>query len=189
MNPVTDREMCDECFVRLSWATWWGVLGFLAILAQAIVRLFPLAMEPISQGILSPWQWGLLIVSIVFNGYFEGYRGFHQQAAPRVVARGLALTDSRSRLHHLLAPFFCMSLFHATRKRLIVSWCLYVGIVLLIVIVRMLPQPWRGIVDAGVVVGLTMGAFSVLWFLVRAAQGHHPGVAAELPEAPNRPRS
>ena len=29
----------------------------------------------------------------------------------------------------LLAPLFCMGLFHATRKRLIVSWCALTGIV------------------------------------------------------------
>jgi len=51
-----------------------------------------------------------------------------------------------------------MSLFYATRKRLIVSWSLIIGITLIVVLVRQLPQPWRGIVDIGVVTGLGYGA-------------------------------
>jgi len=34
-----------------------------------------------------------------------------------------------------------------------------------VIIVKSLPQPWRGILDAGVVVGLTMGCFSILYFI------------------------
>ena len=34
--------------------------------------------------------------------------------------------------------------------------------IVLIVSVRQLPQPWRGMVDAGVVVGLTWGVVSII---------------------------
>ena len=32
-------------------------------------------------------------------------------------------------------------------------------------VARMLPQPWRGILDAGVVVGLSIGISSILYFV------------------------
>lgn len=165
-----------------SWATFWGVLGFVALLLQAIYRLAPLAWEPIAGGALGGPEWGLLVVSVVFNGYSEGYKGFHLAAAPRLVRRALCLGPDAPLRHKLLAPLFCMSLFHSTRKRLIVSWSLYLGIVVLIVLVRQLSQPWRGIVDAGVVVGLSLGTASVLWFFGRALGGRPPAVSPELPE-------
>lgn len=166
----------------LSAVALWGVLGFLAILGQAIYRLTHLALEPILSGQLHSWQWGLYGLSIAFNGYYEGYRAFQLKASPRVVVRALHLARHPRPLHVILAPFFCTGLFHATRKRLITSWSLYAGLVVLILAVRQLPQPWRGIVDAGVVVGLTWGAVSIIVFYVRAVAGHPPQVSAELPE-------
>ena len=43
-----------------------------------------------------------------------------------------------------------------------------VGIVILVIIIRQLDQPWRGIVDAGVVIGLVWGALSIVVMFVRA---------------------
>ena len=61
-----------------------------------------------------------------------------------------------------------MGLFHAPRRVLIVSRSMVVGIVLLVVTVRQLAQPWRGIIDAGVVVGLGLGLVSLGYLFVRA---------------------
>ena len=164
-------------------AALWGVLGFLLILMQAIVRLAPLAWEPIAIGALGVHHYLLYAASIVFNGYFEGYRAFQLQVAPRVVARACALANNPKPIHVLLAPFFCMALFHATKKRLIVSWSVYAGIVVLIVSVRQLAQPWRGIVDAGVVVGLSWGAAAIAIHAVAVARGAPLKASAELPES------
>jgi len=38
-------------------------------------------------------------------------------------------------------------------------------IICFIMVARMLPQPWRGILDAGVVVGLSIGISSILYFV------------------------
>lgn len=166
----------------LSAVALWGVFGFLLILAQAIYRLTGLALEPIARGQLHSWQWALYGLSIAFNGYFEGYRAFQLKASPRVVVRALHLARHPRPLHVALAPFFCTGLFHATRKRLITSWSLYAGLIVIILAVRQLAQPWRGMVDAGVVVGLTWGAVSILVYYVRAVAGHPPRVSPELPE-------
>ena len=40
-----------------------------------------------------------------------------------------------------------------------------VVIIILVLLVQMIPQPWRGIIDAGVVVGLSWGVLS-LWYLI-----------------------
>ena len=40
--------------------------------------------------------------------------------------------------------------------------------VAIVVFVRMLAQPWRGIIDAGVVLGLAWGVVSIVYYVVRA---------------------
>lgn len=159
------------------------MLGYTAILGQALYRLTPLALEPIRHGGMTALQWALYGVSILFNGYFEGYRAFQGKVAPRIVTRGLYLGRHPTPLRVALAPFFCSGFFHASRRRMITAWLFYPGLIVIIVAVRQLSQPWRGIVDAGVVVGLGWGAVAVLVLFARALAGHTPpSSAAELPE-------
>ena len=170
----------------------WGILGVLAILGQAIWRLTPIALQPYREGGLSWWMWALALVWIVSQrpGGEHGAAGAEAQqgdagprAAPRVVSRAWSLKERCSWLQFFLAPLFCMGFFHATRKRLIVSWCVIAGIFGLVLLVHQLAQPWRGIVDTGVVLGLVYGAFAVVWFFARAAAGHLPPIPPEVPES------
>lgn len=164
---------------HLSLPGYWGVVGFVALLTQAVLRLAPLALEAMTSG-MTTVQWGVCAVYTVFMAHSEGYKGFHRQASPRVVARAIHLSQHPTLLRSILAPIFCMGLFGATRKRLIISWAITVMIIGLIISVRLLPQPWRGIVDAGVVVGLAMGIVSTLYFLVRVSFGKPHDVDPEV---------
>jgi hypothetical protein len=145
----------------------WGIGGIAFMLFEALVRLAPMAWEPIASGELSAFQWLVYGSWVAFNGYAEGYRGFQRSFSPRTAARARYVARSGSALDMLLAPLFCMSLFHASRRGLIVAWALLVGIVLLVLLVKSLPQPWRGIIDGGVVVGLGWGLGSLLVCAVR----------------------
>ncbi len=158
----------------------WGVLGVVALLAQALWRLTPLAMEAVAGG-LSAFQWAVLGAWVLVNAHAEGYRGFHQRFSPRVVARAMALARSPRPLHVLVAPLFCMSLLHASRRGLAVAYGILGGVILLVLAVRHLDQPWRGIVDAGVVVGLGLGLVSIVWHALRAVLGHPPPSHPDLP--------
>lgn len=160
----------------------WGVLGFGAIVLRALWSLTPVALAPIRSGTMTALHWTLYVLWLVFMVYSEGYKGFQRKVAPRVAARAMYAARNPRPLIVVLAPLFCMGLFHATRKRLIVSWCALIGIVTLIVLVRQLDQPWRGIVDGGVVAGLGWGLVAMLWFLVRALRGHPMPVPADVPE-------
>ena len=146
----------------------WGVAGIVGLLVQALVRLTPLALEPIEKGMLTPGHWALYLGWSAFNAYAEGYRGFQKAFVPRVVARAAYLARNPTLLRVLLAPLFCMAMFHARRKNLILSWGLVGIIVALVIAIRFLPQPWRGIVDAGVVVGLGWGTLALLVAVSRA---------------------
>ena len=111
------------------------------------------------------FHWAALIFSVVFMAYTEGYKGFRHGFAPRVVIRANYLKDNPQFIHIILAPLFCMGYIHATRKRKVISIGLTLMIICFILVVPMLPQPWRGIIDAGVVVGLSIGIISIIYFI------------------------
>jgi GT2 family glycosyltransferase len=115
---------------------------------------------------MSQLHWLALAFSVIYMAYAEGYKGFHLGFAPRVVVRARYLANNPRPLHVLLAPLFCMGYIYATRKRQILSFALTTMIICFVLIARSMPQPWRGIVDAGVVVGLVLGVLSIAYFLI-----------------------
>ncbi len=160
----------------------WGVLGLSLLFGSALHRLYPYAQELC--GMTLAWiHWVALVASLVFMGYAEGYKGFHLKFSPRVAARAFYLKQNPSFARVLFAPLFCMGFFHATRKRKMVSYCLTLMIVGLIVWVKTLEQPWRGIVDAGVVLGLGWGLVSIWIFALQAFFGKGFNVSPETPDA------
>lgn len=144
--------------------------GVVLLLLTALVRLTPFVLELVPDS-LSALHWLALIVSVLFMAYTEGYRGFYQQFSPRVVRRAASVGESSNYYHILLAPLFCMGFIHATRARKIAAFGLTIMIIGFVILVRYLPQPWRGIVDAGVVVGLAIGVLSLLYFVAVASRG------------------
>lgn len=145
----------------------WGIGGVLLILASAVYRLSPLALDAFSHN-FSWYHWIVLALVIVFMAFAEGYRGFQQRFSPRVASRARYLKQHPRPLLVIFGPFFCMGYFHATKRRKITSISLTLGIIALILLVRLLPQPWRGIIDAGVVIGLIWGIASLVFFVFRA---------------------
>ena len=65
---------------------------------------------------------------------------------------------------------------------MLVARLLVLGIVGLVMAVRLLPQPWRGIVDAGVVVGLAIGITSIVHYTVVALLGRPLPIPPDVPQ-------
>lgn len=163
-------------------AALWGILGVTALLGSAIYRLYPYVLE-LNSVDLQWYHWAALIVNIVVMGYSEGYRGFQKGFSPRVAARARHLNNNTSHaLHKLFSPFFVIGYVHAPRRRRISAMAVTSVVVLLVVIVRHLDQPWRGIVDAGVCAGLIWGLVSVLVLSYQALTAEKFNVNPELPE-------
>lgn len=160
---------------------YWGIAGVVAFLSYAVVRLSPRIIE-MTDYTLTPLQWIFLLLFVPLMAWSEGVRGFHQAFSPRVVARANYLRDGSHSVLSLMAPLFCMGYIHATRKRKIVSISVTMTIVFLVLLLRITPQPWRGIIDAGVVTGLGMGILSLLyfWLCSESRQWDHP-VPLDLP--------
>jgi len=148
----------------LAWL--WGLGGIVALLVTSSVRLAGIGWDSFNYD-FNFWHWLLLVLHTLFMAHAEGYRGFQTSFSPRAVARAWHLRAHPTWFTTLLAPLFCMGYFGTTRRRMISAYALTVGIVLLIVAFQYLAQPWRGILDVGVVVGLTWGTASILVFALR----------------------
>ena len=158
----------------------WGVAGVCLLIGSAIYRLSHHAAVAIEDG-LTTFQWIVLVVFAIFMLVAEGYRGFQKKFSPRTAARVRHLRDNPNPLHVLLAPVFCMGFFHANRKTRLTVTILTIGIICLILLVRLAPQPWRGIIDFGVVLGLSYGIASFLIFTAKAL------TQKEFPHSPQVP--
>lgn len=159
----------------------WGVGGVMLLLVDALVRLTLISMDAFSHP-LTGLQWSFLVGWTMVMLLVEGHRGFHLSFSPRVVARALYLLKNPRWRDVVLAPFFCIGLYRTTRRRLIASWGMTAGIVSLVLIVRTLAQPWRGLVDLGVVVALGYGLVSTAFWLAHGLAGRAMPFAPELGE-------
>lgn len=151
-------------------APLWGLAGVFFLLGFAVYRLVPRAIEAVEMG-LSTWQWTILTLWTMFMAVAEGYGGFQKRFSPRTAARARYLREQPSTMRVLLAPLFCMGYFHATRRVQIISISLTAAIVAMIILISFCSQPWRGIIDFGVVVGLAWGMISLAGFAWKSLTG------------------
>ena len=167
-GPQPQPTVAEKPTTALGWlVALWGASGVAYVLIHAVVRLIPVAVEGI-RGCESVGHWLAVAASVASLGYFEGYRAFQKRYAPRVIARAFYIGREPFGLSSLLAPLFCMAFFRATRPLLIVSWAVAFGVVAIVLVVSRLPQPWRGAIDAGVVIGLSWGVVSMIVYWILA---------------------
>ncbi len=144
---------------------FWGVGGAMAVLGFAVARMVGHCVEAMNYP-LAVHHWIILIVWTIFMAYSEGYRGFQRGYSPRVAARALYLRNHCTSFRLLLAPLFCMGIFDAPRRRRITVFVLIVMITMLVILFRQLPQPMRGVLDFGVVIGLSWGILATLVYFI-----------------------
>ena len=148
-------------------AALWGIGGFLFLLIYAVIRLYPKSVAAFDFS-FSWYHWLAFAVNILFMAYSEGYKGFQVSYSPRVAARAKYLTQHAKPYQTFLAPLFCMGFFDAPKRRRISALVLTIMIIILVMIFQRLPQPWRGILDAGVVVGLSWGIIATVIYVIKA---------------------
>lgn len=153
-------------------AAGWAILGWSTVLLFAIVRLGAITLQGLATE-LTAWQWLVFVANALFMAYAEGYRGFELKFSPRAAARVLWLRQHADWRLAALAPLFLIGYFAAERRIVRLTWAGTVLIIGLVVVFHQLPQPWRGILDAGVVIGLTWGLLSfwrLTWRVLRSGQ-------------------
>lgn len=167
-------------------SAWWGLLGVIAIVGDAMIRLATYSYGAIVFG-MNGWQWGLFFANAVFMAYAEGYRGFQLKFAPRVAARALYLRNTPVPLWvRFCAPLFCVGYFGANPRIRKIAWVGTLGVIVLVLLVQQLGQPWRGIVDVGVVIGLTWGTISMLVCGIKTFRSGEPLISPEVPAGYNQ---
>ncbi len=138
----------------------WGIGGVALLIGSAVYRLGHVAIDAFSYPF--DWRhWLFLALFFLFMTVGEGYQGFQRGFSPRVAARARYLARHPRVPHVLFAPLFCMGFFHATPRRQVTSILVTTGIIVMVLLVRRLSQPWRGIVDLGVVAGLIWGLIAL----------------------------
>jgi len=189
-NGTEDAIKCPFTKTMALFGSLWGSLGVVYILAKAIKRVLPIALQPFGGEsaalVLTPFQWSMYAVSCLFFAYAEGYKGFQRKFSPLVVKRSFSLVigtrQGNNLLNYALAPLYSMGLMNATKKRMITSWAVSLGVTSLVVLVKKLSPVWRCVLDAGVVVGLSYGSLSILAIYLKSIMtGQAPAVDACLP--------
>jgi hypothetical protein len=148
----------------------WGIAGFLLLLGVAAARLTIPARAAISYPFYW-YHWLFLALVLVFFGYVKGYRAFQKGLSRRVVQRALALRKDPCTVRVVLAPLHCMGFFGAGFRTQAQMIALTVGMIAFVYILRLIPQPWRGILDLGLVIAFTWGLLSALIIGAMAVSG------------------
>lgn len=167
--PSTIAEPVSDA--RLSAVSVWAIVGVVALLGRAISRLAVYVAEAVSGGQIGALHVVFAVGWTVFMVWSEGHRGFHRGFSPRVAGRALAMQGERRWYYVVLAPLVAIGFLNSTPGRKLRSGLVMVAVVCAILLVRLLPQPWRGLVDIGVIAGLGWGVGSLLYWFVRGLRG------------------
>ncbi len=178
---MKDQIKPPETGMLGSLGAFWGVAGVSLLLAFAVYRLSMIAVDAFSYS-FQWYHWLAFVGNTIFMAHSEGYKGFQKGFSPRVAARARYLKFNPNPLYIVFAPLFCMGYFYTTRRRLIIAYVMTLGIVLLVILFNQISQPWRGILDAGVVVGLSWGVISIIVYYFQAMGEGEFAFSAEVPE-------
>jgi len=161
-------------------AAIWGLGGVYLLILYSIVKLAPRAWEALDAepGFI---HWAVAIINLIFMLYVEGYRGFQKSFAPRTVARAHFLFRNPNWRDLSLGPFFCMGYYRMNRRPRIGIYALTVMMIFFILLLPLLPQPWRGALDLGVVIGLSYGIATLSFFTYHAFVRNDPRYSPEIP--------
>ena len=142
-------------------ATGWALISLVLLFATAVVRLAARGIETIRAG-LDPAEWLALVVLMALFIYGEGVRGLQRRWVPAVLRRVAELRTGRCVSHWMLAPLHAMLLIGAPKATLWRAWAGVAAIVAAVLIVRSLPEPWRGMTDISVAAALAWGLIVIL---------------------------
>jgi hypothetical protein len=146
----------------------WGVLQVASVLVNSIGRMIPIAYLPFQRKDIQLYQWIIYLLFSSFMVFFQGYKGFQNKFAPLVVSRAMNLSQHLNIVNFLFAGPYCMGMFSASRKRIVISWGFVLGVTALAKFVKYLPYPYKSIVDGGVVLGLSYGTTALILCLISA---------------------
>ena len=145
----------------------WAIAGIAGLLAWAIYRLAAIALGALEEP-LAWYHWAAIGAIVPFMAWSEGWRGFQLRFSPRVAERAMLIRTAPTAARVIFAPLFAAGFFGGSRREQIGACAGTVAIIVLVIVVHRLDQPWRGILDAGVVAGLSWGVVATLALSAKA---------------------
>lgn len=139
----------------------WALGGVSILFGSAVFRLGSRGVATVRGG-LDSFHLAALAVVVVAFVYGEGVRAIQRKYAPHLLGRVADVSRETRVVYRLLAPFYAMSLVGAPPRSLIRAWAGVAAIVSAILVLRVTPDPWRGIVDLGVALALAWGLVAIL---------------------------
>jgi hypothetical protein len=155
--PPSAREAAPGRAAMLAFR--WGAVGVIGILGFAVYRLGSRGVATVTAG-LGGLEWLALAALTAVFLYMEGFQAFQVRWVPKVVLRLKALRQPRW-WQVPLAPLYGMGLLGPSGRAVLPAWVGTGAIVLAIVVVSRLPEPWRGIVDIAVASALCYGTVAL----------------------------
>jgi len=176
LPPATIRPNAGPQSLRHTGRQWLVSTSALSLIAltfvESIHRLGSRALSTVQAGLTSG-QWLALIAIVAGFIYVEGYRALQAKFAPLVVSRALEIASRKLCVSTLVsAPLYSLSLIGAPGRALLRAWLAVALIGCAVWLVRALPSPWRGLVDAGVAAALTWGLCALILEFSRRARGN-----------------
>jgi hypothetical protein len=162
----------------------WALLGVALLFSSAVFRLGRRGIETLQAG-LGGFHTAALVVLVVLFVYGEGFRAIQKRYAPHLLGRVRDVAGHPNPVYHVLAPLYAMSLVGAPRGTLVRAWSGVAAIVCAVLLLRITPDPWRGIVDLAVALALAWGLGAILLRAGRRGLVAPPSAR----EAPDRNRS
>ena len=141
--------------------------GVAALFVDASVQLGRRGIATMRAG-LEPLEWLALVLLLVAFVYGEGVRALARRWVPRMIDRARELGPRAHAHHRWLAPMYAMSLIGAPASTRAKAWLGVALIVGAVLVVRSLPEPWRGIVDFAVAAALLVGLAAIVAGVMRA---------------------
>lgn len=140
-------------------AVGWTLVGVAGLFTSAVVRLGGRGVDTILGG-LQPLEWVTLTALTFVMVYGEGVLTFQRRWVPKLIDRARSIRREGPVLK-LLAPLYGLSLVGAPGKRVLRAWLGTTAIVVAVLLVRALPDPWRGLVDFAVAAALGWGLLCI----------------------------
>ena len=142
-------------------ASGWAVSGVAGLFAWAVYRLGARGLETLRSG-LGVFEWTAAVVLTAAFVYGEGLVALDRRWVPRLFERARRLRGERRLLPRVLAPLYGLALLGSDRAEVARGWAGTLAIVVAVLVVRALPEPWRGIVDFSVAAALAWGLSAIV---------------------------
>lgn len=162
---MTTRSRLEP--VRRSVAGHWALIGIALLLGKAVMRLGWRGWIVLSDGVTA-FQGFVAVLLVGAFLYGEGMLALERRWVPSLLHRVDRLPDEGNRWNRLGAPLYAMSLIGAPAKTLVRAWAGVGAIVVAVLVVRALPDPWRAMIDLAVAAALAWGLLALVRAVVRS---------------------